>query len=474
MASRFLSALAEAKAREYMLVGARGDGKTHTAFAGMVFHAKEHQRRGYQLPTRWMGAADTFRSHQLKTVPSLQDRLWQGCWRIRDAGSLGVFELGGTELVHLRLFGVEDQSGMDRLRAECHGLWFEEPAPSSVLVQSSGLSESAWGLGLTSQRLPSYAHPAVMTLNYPDVDHWTWKRFIADRTEPYGPGEQEGSYYFRIPPGELASAEQRAEWERALANRPDMLRRLLRGQPGTVILGPQVARGFNRDVHVKRVSPDPHVPLWLGQDGGHTPTTVLGQRVGHACRILAALSSDYGGVREHVRDLVRPWLGEHFPQALEGRVELYGRYDPSMNTDDFGSIETNPLHILKSSLRAHWQPGPVNWAGRLNPLLEVLGTLHNGEPALQVDPTHAGGLVKALDGAWYYAQDAQGHLRKADTKSEPVQPKKPNHPWEDYGDAFAYLVAGMLPTAPQRPQDAFGRPIKPKVLGANWNPHKGL
>ncbi len=360
---------------------------------------------------------------------------------------------------------------MDRLRAECHGLWFEEPAPSSVLVQSSGLSESAWGLGMTSQRLPSYCHPAIMTLNYPDVDHWTWMRFVGDATAPYGPGAHPGTLYFRIPPGELASAEQRAEWERALANRPDMLRRLLRGQPGTVILGPQVARGFNRDVHVKACRPDRNVPLWLGQDGGHTPTTVLGQRVGTRCRILAALSSEYGGIREHIRDLVRPWLGEHFPQALEGGVEVYGRYDPALNTDDFGSVETNPLHVLKSGLRAHWQPGPVNWAGRLNPMLSVLGAMHNGEPALLVDPQHAAGLVKALDGAWYYAQDTQGHLRKADTKSEPVQPKKPNHPWEDYGDAFCYLISGMAPGGPERPRDAMGRVIKPKVLGAHWNPH---
>ena len=72
---------------------------------------------------------------------------------------------------------------------------------------------------------------------------------------------------------------------------------------------------------------------------------------------------------------------------------------------------------------------------------------------MQVDPVQAKGLVRALDGGWYYAQGSDGMLRKADTKTGSAQPKKPNHPHEDYGDAFCYLVAGMAPlTPPKDPQ----------------------
>ena len=413
----------------------------------MVAHAQKHHQAGYPLPTKWLGAADTFASHVAKTHDSLMAPGWRGTWQLKGDGHVAVFAVAGTELVHLRLFGVEDQSGMDRLRAECHGLWFEEPAPSSVLVQSSGLSESAWGLGLTSQRLPSYHHPAIMTLNYPDEDHWTWQRFVTKER----PGDEEiNTAYFRIPPGELASAKDRAEWERALANRPDMLRRLLRGQPGTVILGPQVAVGFNRDSHVRTCRPTSGFPVWLGQDGGHTPTAVIGQRVDGRVKIIGALTCADWGMEQFVEQLLRPWLSEHTPWALDDPRDLLRFiYDPSIDKGSEADITANALHVLRREFRgATFRMGPVSWDDRRNALLGVLNDMLIGEPVLQIDPVQAKGLVRALDTGWYYAQGTDGRLKRADTLHEGVQPKKPNHPHEDFGDALCYLLAGMAPSKP--------------------------
>lgn len=428
-------------AREVAAFGTRGDGKTWAAFGAMIEHAQRHHAVGGTLPTKWLGAADTFTSHKSKTCESLTAPGWAGCWRLKEDDHLAVFRVAGVDLVHLRLFGVEDQAGMDRLRAECHGLWFEEPAPSSVLVQSSGLSETAWGLGLTSRRLPSYKQPAIMTLNYPDEDHWTWQRFVVLR--------HPGTEYVRIPPGERASAAQRAEWQQALANRPDMLRRLILGQPGVLQLGAQVAHGFNADDHVaygRRLEPDRHARLWIGQDGGesHTWVSTLGQRVsangrGYV-RILASLISDPSGCRQHFKDLVLPWLSEHMPWVLtEESSRPVVVYDQACDTEDPGDAESNPLRTMRALLPGTYRPGPVDWPGRLNPLLAVL---RSRDPQLEVDPVDGAGLVKALNGGWYYPTGSDGKVSRD-------KPKKPNHPHEDHGDGLCYLLSGMAPLKPE-------------------------
>lgn len=446
---------------EVAAFGTRGDGKTWAAFGLMVVHAQRHHALGYPLPTKWLGAADTFASHVAKTHESLMAPGWEGLWSLKDGGHVAVFAVGGVELVHLRLFGVEDQAGMDRLRAESHGLWFEEPAPSSVLVQSSGLSEAAWGLGITSCRLPSYRHPKVMTLNYPDEDHWTWQRFVVQR--------HPGTSYVRIPPGERAGAHDRAEWERALASRPDMLRRLLQGQPGTLMLGPQVAVGFTRDVHVRPVAPTPGVAVWIGQDGGHTPTSVIAQRHDGYVRVLGALTSQEMGMEQFITHVLDPWLNEHTPWAL-GRVAddslLRVVYDPSLDTGAQGDIDVNALRVMRRRLPGRYQPGPMYWDPRKDALLRAINGMVGGQPMLQVDPS-CPGLIKALDGAWYYATGHDGQIKRADGKTESVQPRKPNHPHEDYGDAFCYLADGLRLATPERPA---GWTPKPAQLA--FNPYR--
>lgn len=57
---------------------------------------------------------------------------------------------------------------------------------------------------------------------------------------------------------------------------------------------------------------------------------------------------------------------------------------------------------------------------------------------LEVDPIDASGLVKALNGGWYYPTGSDGRVSRD-------KPKKPNHPHEDHGDALCYLLSGMAP-----------------------------
>jgi hypothetical protein len=415
-------------AREVACFGTRGDGKTQGALGAMVAHAQLHQQAGFQLPTKWIGVTDTFASHKNKTVESLNNQLWQGLWRLKDGGHIATFGKDGYELVNLHLFGIEDQGAMDRVRTETVGVWFEEPAPTSLLVQSSGVDSGAWGMAITSQRIPSHCHPAIMTLNYPDEDHWTWQRFIAQPAE--------NTAYYRVPPGERASAAQRAEWMTALKDRPDLQRRLLEGKPGTVMLGTQVAQGFDEDKHVsrQRLEVIESEPLFFGVDFGHTPTVIIGQSWRSTIRVLAALTCKRGGIKQHLEDSVIPWLRVRAAYVLDprvGRHYIHGQYDPSA-PDSQDDIDQNPIKTIEATIPGYWYPGPVDWEARKNPLLTAMNR------QLVLDPVDAKGLIQALSGRWYYPQDRLGGVSKD-------QPKKPNHPWEDYGDAFCYFLCGVMP-----------------------------
>ncbi len=300
------------------------------------------------------------------------------------------------------------------------------------MVQSSGLSETAWQLGLTSRRLPTFHHPAIMTLNYPDEDHWTWQRFVV-RQHP-------GTAYVRIPPGERASPEQRAEWAQALEGRPDLLRRLLEGQPGVLLLGAVVAEGFNEDLHApqgSRVAPILGEPVWIGQDGGLTPTSVILQRQGACLRCIGSLTTDHGGMIQHVEYLLRPWLSERVPWVLQRREAIRVCYDPAMETEDQGDSRHSALRLMRQALPAVYRPGPVKWLPRRELLLNALGPGPGRPGSLLVDPVQGRGLVVALRGGWHYATGPDGKARRDD----PVK----NHPHSDYGDALCYALAEAAP-----------------------------
>lgn len=446
--SRFLSLATDptGTTNEVAAFGTRGDGKTIGALAAMVIHAQYHRAAGGALPTRWLGAADTFASHTAKTHPSLLNPLWLGTWQLRDGGHLAAFHVDGVDLVHLRLLGVEDQQGMDRLRAECHGLWFEEPAPVSVMIQSSGLSETAWAVGITSCRLPSYRNPKIMTLNYPDQDHWTYRRFVE---EP-----QPGTAVVRIPRGDNAhvTAAMRDEWMRALSTRPDLQRRLLLGEPGLILEGQPVARGWAPELHVAdtALAPVQWTPLWLGHDAGHTPSTIIGQRVDGQLRIYAGLVTEHVGTRQHVEQTLLPWLQAHAPWALRrGTGEepaCYHAYDPSMDTGDQSDTDSSPVRVLRDLVGGTFRPGAITWEGRRDPMLAAFNLGVSGRPALRVSPGPDTRLLrKALDGRWHYPTKVTGEVRS-------IQPAKPNPPWADLGDAWCYLIGGLAPHKAIQPE----------------------
>jgi hypothetical protein len=266
----------------------------------------------------------------------------------------------------------------------------------------------------------------------------------------------------RIPPGERASVEDRAKWAEALEGRPDLMRRLLDGQPGVIAEGPQVAVGYSSERHVSatRLRPIESAPILIGIDGGLTPTGVIAQYLGGGAglNILAALACERGGTRQLCEDYIRPWLASHASWALHRTRVVLCHVDPSLDVPDQSNLEANPVRVIREILGATVHLGPVAWPARRDPLLALLGKTNplTGRPALQLDPEDALLLDRALSGRWHYPM-----VRGQVSREAPVK----NHPWSDLADAACYLVAGV---APSRAWQHTG-PRKPSHLGS-WSP----
>jgi hypothetical protein len=458
-ASQFIARVIDGPAFEVFCWGARGDRKTSAALAAVAICADLHQADGFALPMRWTVSTGSHTEHVLKLCRSVLAGHWGGCWSLRDDKHTAVLTIGGVELAHLDLVGSNDPDALSRLRMESHAGWGEEIAPAA-LEAGAGVSEDSWAMQLTSIRLPTRRPVAMSTSNYPDEDFWAWQRAEA--------APHPGTASVRIPAGESASPEDRDRQRVALQHRPDLLARLLDGQPGSVIQGPQVAKGYNALTHV---APAPlrivEAELWCAWDSApnaHTHAVVIGQRVGPEVRIYAGLVSEETGLKQHLEVAVVPWFARHAPWALgRGGEALLHRYDPAMDTEEGGDIDMNPVARIRRTLGGSFRAGAVAWPARSGPMLTLLN-LGNGRGgmALQIDPGEDTVLLrKALASRWHYAVTRGGTVIRD-------LPAKPSHPWEDLGDAFCYFAGGVAPSrdpADARPRGAY------QAQGATTTPH---
>src|SRR5678815_990143 len=113
--------------------------------------------------------------------------------------------------------------------------------------------------------------------------------------------------------------------------------------------------------------------------------------------------------------------------------------DPNMKTPGQASIHESAANIIVGKLGGTIISGPVRWAPRREAVLKVLAPRHvGGRPPLQIAPgSNTELLVRALSGQWYYPTLPNGQVDR-------TGPKKPNSPWADVGDAFAYLAGWLV------------------------------
>ncbi|MHB8510225.1 MAG: hypothetical protein ACYDGR_16540 [Candidatus Dormibacteria bacterium] len=431
-ASAFIAEVVDGSAREVLADGPRGSGKTQATPAALAILAELHARAGFPLPLRVLWLHDSLTNAALKTGQSLEQALWGGLWRLRDDRKEAALTVAGVEMIVGVFVGTSDEVSSERLRAESHVLAAEELVPS--LREFGGIEERKLELGLTSMRLPTRRHVGLFTTNPGDEEHYVYQRFNI------GGGGRPGRVRCQIPADDRLTPDEVAALRAAFRDSPDLEKRLALGQWVALVIGEAVAVGFRSEVHVAPhpLVPMPHVPLVMGHDAGLTPTTIIGQEVQGEIRVLVALASERAGTRQHLENLVLPWLAIHAPWAMQTRSLLISHYDSAMDTPDQSNVESSPVSVLREVLGGGTYPGAVSWPGRRDPLLSLLARLNpmTGRAKLQLDADGCRLLISALNSRWHY--------KKVNGKVSRDLPVK-DHPASDLGDALCYFVGGVAP-----------------------------
>jgi hypothetical protein len=430
-ASAFIAEVVAGTSHEVLADGPRGSGKTQTTPAALAILAELHARAGFSLPLRVLWLHDSLTNAAIKTGASVEQAMWHGLFRLRDDKKEAVLTLAGVECVLGLFVGTGDEQSSERLRAESHVMASEELVAS--LSEFGGIEERKYELALTSMRLPTRRHVALSTTNPGDEESWPFLRFVQGGGKP-------GCVRCQIPAEDRLTPDEVFALRAAFRDSPDLEKRLALGQWVALVIGEAVAVGFRSEMHVAPhpLIPLPGVPLVTGNDAGLTPVTIIGQEVQGEIRVLAALASERAGTRQHLENLVLPWLAVHAPWAMRTSGLLTSYYDPAMETPDQSNLDSSPVNVLREVLGGAAYPGAVSWPGRRDPLLSLLARLNpmTGRARLQLDAEGCRLLISALNSRWHY-MTVNGKV----SRDLPVK----DHPASDFGDALCYFVGGIAP-----------------------------
>lgn len=455
--------------QEVCLVGPRGEGKTDAGIMAMTYHASLQDSKYKPIP--WAIIRDTWKNLERTTLrsflfPSPKSFVSQirSKLRIRDGGR--YIELPGVWTAFL--FGVDTPDDLNQLQSmQLGGLWIEEAAPAIQEEIGKGVSEEVWGVGITSLRHPlmsekgsewlqdlkkryrsmlqgtskTSAEPSPMeikeglligafvtgddggivvrnrraqiTQNYPSEDHWTWVRFHEESTSSRA--------LFRIPRGENVHVDEqyRETMAKALANRPDLLDRLVIGRPAHVQIGISVTPEYHETLNGgpwhrsdHNLDPMPNIPVFRFWDGDLHPACVFAQITPRGkfmvTDTLRGIETGEG-MKQFVDTQVKPLIANRY-YMIEKWRDLG---DPTLADRDSSDSSLTAAKIIEVELNTHYEGGVVRlkgWSGRKEAMKDLLTrTLTDGEPMFVVSK-HEKILHRALSGGWHYNKTSSGKV----------------------------------------------------------------
>lgn len=441
---------------EKCAMGERATGKTSAGIGSITHHAMRMPKECRPIP--WVITRDTWTNIErtvlesfLNPYPNSFEAQIRSALRVKDGGRF--LELPGFWYAHL--FGMDSLKDLDKLRMQLGGLWVEEPAPAAVEDIGGGVDETVVTLGKSSLRHSCPWRVCQVTMNYPDEEHWTWKRYGADKLPS-------GRFLFRIKKGENPAIGDDYYEQMAIdfADNQGLLDRLVHGRPAFIVQGEKVTPEYDPEIHRAKVQLEPYPGLrgYRFWDGGHNTTCILAQITprGQLHIFRHSLVGVNTGAWQLINDYLKPILKEYYKMIPEW-VDIG---DPSMAYKEQSDISQSAAMIINRELKTTFMGGPSAWNTRLQAVkYALLKKIDKGSdyelPFLQICPNEKH-LHRALRGGWHYKKEAGGRVLASEGGVKDYH----SHP----GDALSHALPLVLNTARSGILDYVGRGNRIRVI----------
>lgn len=292
----------------------------------------------------------------------------------------------------------------------------------------------------TGGRDPFLKPPQViLTTNYPSELHWICRDFEEGREGYRAFHQDQSENKHNLRPGYYE------DMEKDYADRPDLLRTLVRGGYGITVLGRSVYPEFRRELHVSvRVLKPVEAKVVRGWDNtGLNPACVVTQ-VGSTGQwlVLKEFCGEDVGIVDF-GEMVKAWCGQEFG----GKQEYRDIGDPAGKTRD--TTQKSPTIYLRE-MGIYVEDGVQTFKVRRESVAGRLTKLINGGPAIVLDPRCVR-LKSGFEGGYAYPEIANtGMFRVEPAKNE----------YSHIHDALQYAATRLW--GPQQDMK-FGKPLRQKM-----------
>jgi hypothetical protein len=399
-----------------------GEGKS-AALAWSVFAHTRHNPGA-----NWVMIRDTFENIQRSTMKEFFKWFPPGIAGEYNATRKEFRWAPGVAEGTVTFTGMDNPEDASKLLSwELAGIALDEPAPA---VGSAGIDEMVFDLGLTRLRQPGMKWYAMkLATNNPDESHWTFRKFVSEVPDGVD---------FRVhQPSQPENAHNLPEnyyenMRKALAHRPDLVRRFVDGEFGFQAEGKAVTPQWNDKVHLATgLVAMPRRELILAWDFGLNPTCIVTQKspLGYWL-ILDSMVGEGIGVTELINDAVKPLLSQRYrgyPLVHVG--------DPAGDQREQSSSLSKASLVIRKTLGGVWHPGIQRFQPRKDALQTVLARTLEGRGVVQVDRQRARDVWYALRGGWHY------HVSNSGITSGEPKKNIHSHP----ADAVSYAAAWLFP-----------------------------